>query len=502
MMWLFLALFSSIGLAGELPSCDNPQDAANTLLALLQPDNYQPELAATCLDMPPGASARGPKVAIQLKQVLDARGHFVPVPDLPADADWRPEKGDELVLVAALPVVYLERQADGRWLWSRDTVNATPALHAETFSGFGAWVQDKLPLSFTTTQLGAYQPWQLVVLLLLLVVGGLASLLVNTLLRQRMLSWLGRMGLPLNADLLAKTRGPMRMLCFGAVLLWGVPELQLGIQPSQVLLFAARVIVSLSVVMIALRWVDVFAEVFERRARATESRMDDQALPMVEKLVKLAIVGLGVVFVLQNVGVDVGSLIAGLGIGGLAFALGAQDTLSNLFGSLMIFLDRPFQVGDWVVIDGSSEGEIEEIGFRSTRVRTGATSLITVPNSKVAQARIENFSARSFRRQMLTLGLTYDTSNELIQAYMAAVEAVIEQHPATRKEAKQVCLNQLSASSLDVLVIFYLDVPGRQDELIARSELLLSFKQAAEQVGVAFAFPSTSVYVESLPDRR
>jgi MscS family membrane protein len=501
MLWFFLVLCSSITLAGELPNCDNPRDAADTLLALLQPEDYRPDQAAACLDMPPGAEARGPKVAIQLKQVLDARGHFVPVPDLPADADWRPEVGDEVVLVEALPVVYLKLQSDGRWLWSRETVNATPALHAETFNGFGAWVQSTLPPSFSTTQIGAYRPWQGVVLGLLLLIGGLASLLVNTLLRRRMLSWVGRLGLPLNADLLAKTRGPMRTLCFGAVLLWGVSELQLGIQPSQVLLFAARVIVSLSVVMIALRWVDVFAEVFERRAQSTDSRMDDQALPLVEKLVKIAIVGLGLVFVLQNVGVDVGSLIAGLGIGGLAFALGAQDTLSNLFGSLMIFLDRPFQVGDWVVIDGSSEGEIEEIGFRSTRVRTGATSLITVPNSKVAQARIENFSARSFRRQVLTLGLTYDTPNELIQAYTARLEELIEAHPATRDGAKQVYLNAFSASSLDIHVLFYLDVPGRQDELIARGELLLGFKQAAEEVGVAFAFPSTSLYVESLPDR-
>lgn len=487
--WLLL----SPAIAQDLPDCSTPQSAANTLLALLQPEDYRPDAAATCLDVPSEMDGRGSSLGVQLKQVLDARGHFVPVPELSDDPNWMPETGNKVVLVEALPVVYLERVGD-QWLWSQDTVRNTPSLYAETFNGFGAFVQNKLPASFTTSRVAGITPWQLVLLAVLLLIGAAASLLANWLLKGRLHALVKRMGLPLDPVAFERTRAPMRLLTFGAVLLWGAPELQLGIQLSQVLLFIARVLVSVSLVWITLRWIDVFAGLATQRADTTSSRMDDQSIPLLRRGAQVIAVAMGLVFVLQNMGVDVASLIAGLGIGGLALALGAQDTLKHLFGSLTIFFDRPFQVGDFVEVGGVS-GTVEEVGFRSTRIRTSATSVVTVPNATAANATIDNLGVRTFRRITTTLGLTYGTSPDKLQAFVEGIRAAIEEHPATRKEGIQVHFKDFSASSLDVMVWFYVDVPGWNDELVAKHEIFLSFMRVAEQQGVEFAFPTQTLHV-------
>ena len=135
----------------------------------------------------------------------------------------------------------------------------------------------------------------------------------------------------------------------------------------------------------------LFTSWLEQKAQQTETKLDDQLVPLARRALKIFIVSIGTVFVLQNLNYDVASLIAGLGIGGLAFALAAKDTIANLFGSATIFASRPFQIGDWVVIGGSTEGVVESVGFRSTRVRTFYNSLIGIPNAKVADAVVDNY---------------------------------------------------------------------------------------------------------------
>ena len=134
---------------------------------------------------------------------------------------------------------------------------------------------------------------------------------------------------------------------------------------------------------------------------------------------------LGILIVLQNMGVNVFSLLAGLGLGGLAFALAAKDTAANLFGSIMILTDRPFKIGDWVKMDGV-EGTVEEIGFRSTRVRTFYNSLITIPNATIANVQIDNLGVRQYRRTTATLGVTYDTSMEKMNQFVEGIRKIIE----------------------------------------------------------------------------
>jgi MscS family membrane protein len=281
-----------------------------------------------------------------------------------------------------------------------------------------------------------------------------------------------------------------------AVALPGIREIGLSIELTRSLSFVVKLVVVASVVVVAFRLVDVFTGYLAGKAETTDTKLDDQLVPLIRKATKVALTLIATLFILQNLDVDVGSLLAGLGLGGLAFALAAKDTLANLFGSFTIFLDRPFQIGDWVIV-GGVEGTVEEVGFRSTRVRTFYKSVVTVPNSKIADSVVDNMGIRSFRRFKVMLGLTYDTPPDKVQAYVEGVRAILHANPMVWQDYFEVHFNRMSASSLDVLVYAFLDVTTWTDELSQRHNMLLEFMRLADTLGVSFAFPTQSLHIES-----
>lgn len=266
---------------------------------------------------------------------------------------------------------------------------------------------------------------------------------------------------------------------------------------SNILLFLLYV----SAIWLAYRLVNVFIDFLRSITSKTESTLDDQIIPIISKTLKVLVVGLGSMIVLQNFGINVFSLLAGLGIGGLAFALAAKDTASNFFGSFTIFTDRPFMLGDWVKI-GSSEGIVEEIGMRSTRIRTFANTIIYIPNSVVANSTILNVSARKYRRTSTTLGLTYDTPPEKIEAFMEGVKNIILANPLTNKENFHVAFVNYGPSSLDIMVYFFLQVKDWGEELMGRQNIYLEILRLAKELKVSFAYPTQSLHIENFPEKK
>ena len=256
-----------------------------------------------------------------------------------------------------------------------------------------------------------------------------------------------------------------------------------------------RLLFTVSIVWAIYRLVDLLGAYLMMQAEKTESKLDDQLVPLVQKTLKFIVILAGGLFVLQNMNVDVGSLIAGLGIGGLAFALAAKDTIANLFGSVMIFLDRPFQIGDWVLV-GDTEGVVEEVGFRSTRIRTFYNSLITVPNAVFTESRIDNFGEREYRRTSTTLGLTYDTTPEQMQAFVEGVRAVILANPYSRKDYFEVHMSGFGSHSLDVMLYFFFKVPSWTVELEQRHAIYLEIMRLAKDLDVQFAFPTQTMMID------
>ena len=253
-----------------------------------------------------------------------------------------------------------------------------------------------------------------------------------------------------------------------------------------------------ALVWLGFRGADIFTDVLARRAEETESRLDDQFVPLLNTALKGLVVVIGVLFVLGNLGVNVTSLIAGLGLGGLAIALAAQDTFKNLLGGVTIFADRPFQVGDWVVL-GNVEGTVEFVGFRSSRVRTFYNSLVTVPNARIVDSYIDNMGLRQWRRYKTTLGLAYHTTTDQVQAFVEGIRALIRANPGMRRDYYIVEFHGFGASSLDVLVYCFIDAPDWNAELRTRHVLNLDIMRLAEDLGVDFAFPTQTLHVASTP---
>lgn len=507
MPWLVVALVAGGSCApaawAQAPDpCGSPQDAARSLLDELQPGRWSPEAAAACLDVPESRADEAPALAVRLKEVLDARGLYVTTEDLPTELGYVDDHGVAVVRpVPTEPWLKLVRQGD-RWVWSRRVVDRVDALHAETFTGLAARVRELVPPAWQDARLLGVAPWQALHAAILVGLALLAGRVVQALLRSQLLSMAQSLGVIFQPGFLRRTQGPIWWLAIGLVLRWGIPDLQLPVRASQALLLLANATLSVATAVILLRLVDVAADVLGQRARKTDSKLDDQVVPLLSRSAKVAIVVLGVVFVMQNAGVEVASLVAGLGLGGLAFALAAKDTVENLFGWMTIFADRPFSIGDWVVLDSGVEGTVEEVGFRSTRIRTFANSLVSVPNGKVATAVIDNLGLRQRRRVKITLGLTYDTPRDRLHAFVDAVRAAVKAHPRVSPEVQEIHFTNFGGSSLDILVYFFLEVPNWHEELAARGELFAEFLRIAEEVGVSFAFPSQSVYVESMPQPR
>ncbi|MEQ9366745.1 MAG: mechanosensitive ion channel family protein [Leptospirales bacterium] len=236
-------------------------------------------------------------------------------------------------------------------------------------------------------------------------------------------------------------------------------------------------------------------------AAKTESTLDDQLVPLLTRTLRIFIVIIGVLIVIQNMGVNVLSLLAGLGIGGLAFALAARDAVANFFGSLMILFDRPFQVGDWIRV-GGSEGTVEEIGFRSTRIRTFYNSVISIPNSEVANEQIDNMGVRQFRRAVANLGVTYDTPPDTLEAFMEGIKNIIKANPSTRKDYFHVVFKEFGDSALVIMVYFFFKVPDWNNELVERQNIYLEILRLAKELKVEFAYPTQTLHVESFPEKR
>lgn len=258
-----------------------------------------------------------------------------------------------------------------------------------------------------------------------------------------------------------------------------------------------QVVLAFNVIRFAYMLVDAVGKLLTEITAKTETTMDDELVPFATKSLKVFVVIFGFLIAVQNFGVNVMSILAGLGLGGLALALAAQDTAANLFGSITILMDRPFKIGDVVrVID--VEGTIEEIGFRSTRIRTVYGSLVTIPNSTMAKEKIDNMGARRTHRIRHLIGLTYDTPAEKIQQFIAEVEKYLRSIPAVDQSTMTVRFNAMNDFNLQVLVNFFVTVPDAKEELEIQQKFLFEVMKIAQQLKVDFAFPTSTQYVRQL----
>jgi len=246
--------------------------------------------------------------------------------------------------------------------------------------------------------------------------------------------------------------------------------------------------------------IDIIAFYLHREAGKTKSTLDDQIVPLIVKSLRILVVTLGILFILQNFGYNVTSLIAGLGLGGLAFALAAQNTVSNFFGSITIFSDKPFQLGDWISV-GDMEGTVEDVGFRTTRVRRFDQALVTVPNSQFINTGIINYSAMKKRRINFDLGITYGTPVGKIKEAVAGIKKIIEEDEKFDHSFYMVRFTEFGAYSLNIFIYCFTKTSDWAESLAVREEFNLKIMQMLEELDVEIAFPSQTIYLNEITKR-
>ena len=244
-----------------------------------------------------------------------------------------------------------------------------------------------------------------------------------------------------------------------------------------------------------LRSIEFIGIRLKEKAALTESKVDDGLIPFAIDLIKVIVVILALVIILGNVfNVNITALVAGLGVGGVAIALASKESIENLLGSFTIFFDKPFAVGDIITLGGVT-GIVEKVGFRSTRIRTFDKSIVTIPNKNIINTELDNLGVRPVRRVKFNIGLTYDTSIEQIKNIVDDIQKLVDDHSMTNEDGRVRFLN-FGGSSLDIMVLYYVNSPEWEDLIDAQQKINYSIIEIVNKHSSEFAFPSTSVYIE------
>ncbi|WP_339814484.1 mechanosensitive ion channel domain-containing protein [uncultured Imperialibacter sp.] len=482
-------------------SFKTPYQSIYTFLRYLQEDSYYPELAAGIVKQTLRNNEEAQEIVVQLKQVLDGEGHFIYLEDLPNDPDYTDtvSRQNRYVLVSEYPNIYLEKYND-KWLLSEKSVREIGKLHAKVFPFGTDKLLNLLPKLGTKKYMGLHV-WQLVGILVLILGCVLIHKLLTFLFEKIIMQALLRAGYERLADeYILPVARPVSLFVVFLLLFIFIPVLQLPPGTMQYVVMGVKAALPFFGTMVFYHLVEILCVYLQRLALKTKSTLDDQLVPLVRRALKIFVVLVGGLFILDNLNIPILPLLTGLSIGGLAFALAAQDTIKNLFGSLMIFIDKPFQIGDWIT-SGDIDGSVEEVGFRSTRIRTFRNSLTYVPNGKLADAMIDNHGLRVYRRYYTKLGITYDTPPPLVETFVEGLKEIVKAHPMTRKDYIEVSFNEFGPSSLNIMFYMFFEVPTWSEELQGRHEINLEIMKLAAHLGINFAFPTQTLHIENMPGK-
>lgn len=474
----------------------NPRMAVNSHLYFLQEDSYEPLQSARVLLAPDATEKERIELAKKLKEIYDGEGFYVELEDIPNDENYQDSSGRNRYIVdPSHPEIYVQKYGE-YWYYSRRTVNAINPIHNGIYPYGSDLFQDLIPGIGNNTFLGLQiNQWAGILILLLAafiaykILGFLSAIFIK---------WI----LPLfikDANITSEDANPvarpLSWLLVCLLLIQFIPVLQFDIKMNQYMIMGLRILASIFGIILASRLIDLIAMIAKKLTAYTETTMDDQLVPLLVRIIRIIVVVFGIIFILQNLGVNVTALLAGVSIGGLALALAAQDTVKNFIGSISIFTDRPFQIGDFVTAAGIT-GTVEEVGVRSTRIREIDGTQTSIPNGNLANQTINNGSRRIHRRYATTLTVTYSTSTEQIEQFVEAVRAIAEGHEHTKEGSVNVRFQQFADSSLNIFFAVAFTRNGYPEMLESQQVINLQIMQKAAELGVDFAFPTTTVHLE------
>lgn len=395
----------------------------------------------------------------------------------------------------------------GEFLFTSDTVERAedffakvkhlPLLKGTLGGGYATPWQEQWILDEFKGEFIGLKTWQWVLIGLLIFVG-LVLRQITRFVAFVIKQWTARTESTLDDHFLDALAGPITHLSTTGV--WFASLHLIGItgRPYTVISFLIKGAFFVNLAYLSYKLAGLAGFQIEQSIKAQRQDVNQSLFKLLRQSLKILALIFCLLLGAQNMGMDVASLVAGLGIGGLAFALAARDTLANLFGFIMIMLDRPFRVGDWIIVQGT-EGTVEDIGFRCTRLRTFYNSLVSIPNNELVITNIDNMGMREYRRVKETLGITYGTPVDKIEAFCDGIKNIVNANPHTRKDNFEVSFHAFGPDALNILVLFFFKVPDWRTELRERQKILLEFTRLAESLGVSFAFPTQTVHIASAP---
>lgn len=496
---ILLSIFTSFGLFAQVSEkLKSPRDTMHTFLDAMEKvkkgDSRAMSEAMLTMDLsmvdPSLRSLVGKISAERLVNTIDrvAKINYSSIPNYEAGATWYFRKqtlslNDKIFEVE----IAIHRMADGSWKFSPETIFSienfySSVAHLKVVDGVDAltnWrikLKERMP-SWMGQDYFFLKTGQWIALLLLLFLSVIVSAITRTIIK-----------LYVNKRVKESTL-PFGLLVFSLVWLIGVRFLEFDVDVLAVFVRGAYILTAFSAVWSALYVVDYVAYRFEKTSSRTKYKFDDVLIPLLKKSAKVLVVSFGAILVAHSLTFDIASILAGLGIGGVAVAFAAKDTIANIFGSVTVIIDRPFYIGDYVILEKGIEGSIEQVGFRSTRLRTPYNSLVTVPNSVLANMSIDNYGMRNYRRFKTFLYVDHETLPEKLEQLCHQLRYIVQLNPLMLHEQSQIYVNDISERSLNILINVFIQTNSSTIELEERQKFILAIMALATDLQIKIAKP-------------
>ncbi len=460
--------------------------------------------AAAFLDVPASREADRSLLARRLRAVLD-RYLWLDLDKISEQTqgnltDGLPARYEQLGTIAiprgpSHPVRLARRLNGETWAFSASTVGQIDTWYASLPD---RWLREHLPEPLLRVGPRELLWWQWSGLLLITLASTLLGMLAGAIVRRVANRLASRTVNSWDNRILSRSRGPLA-LGFGIGFVRALVPFLLLYQPAETFVFQVLRAVFLANVLWAVwRLVDVIAEISWSSPWSFDHPGSRALIPLARRVGKALVAVAAILLLVSALGYPITSLIAGLGIGGLALALASQKTVENLFGAFSLGIDQPFREGDFVRVDDLL-GTVESLGLRSTRIRTLERTLVSIPNGKLAEMRLETFAARDRLRLFCVLGLVHGTTSEQLRTVLHDIEQALREHPKIHPEGLSVRLIELGASALNIEISCWFSTSDGNEFTLIRQDMLLTFLGIIERAGTKLAFPTQTVLLKGEP---
>ena len=398
-----------------------------------------------------------------------------------------------------LPEIYIEKYGKN-WYFSEETVENLDKVYKKTFPIEFSWFNEKFPEFFKTT-INDVLIWKPIAVLLTIIICIILFYVLEPImffvLRLFQRIFFRKISDGKTMEVLHELAKPIVFIVIIRFIKKVLPSLQM-VKLNALLLTGLKIAETVFWIFVVLKLLKVVLNFYHEYKAEEKTKLDRQLAPILNKVLQGIIVLIGFLHILTLFGVDPATVLAGASIGGVAVAFAAQDSVKNLIGTMVIFLDKPFQLDDWIEF-GGVEGSVERVGFRSTKIRAADTTVYQVPNSKISEADINNKGLRVFRRYTTEVGVRYDTPPELLEAFVEGIKKLIALHPSTKSQSYNVDFISFGSSSLNIMVNVYFKGLDWGQEQESKHILHMGIVRLAAALGVEFAFPSTTMMIEQFP---